>query len=171
MNNKTVYLMLLFAVLVIFQITIGKTLVLFNVAFCFLYVLFILQLPVDAKSTSVILYAFAIGVIMDTAYNTGGMHASASVLIGFLRASWLKSLTPQGGYELNAVPSLSIGGITWFLGYAFPLIFIHHTLLFFLESYGFSFFWTTWNKAFMSSIFTTLLCMLILILFKRKAEL
>ena len=155
----------LFIVLVLFQIFIGKNLIIMGTAFCFIYVLFLLMLPVENGVVSSLLLGFLIGVLIDMVYNTGGMHSAASVLVMFFRSRWLNAITPQGGYDAGTYPSLHVGGMTWFIGYAWPVIFIHHLIIFFLESYGFSFFWHTLNKALMSSIFTITLAVLFLTLF------
>ena len=154
----------------LFQLLLGRYLVLFGVAFCFPYLLFLLLLPVDISMVRALFLAFLTGLIIDMIYNTGGIHAGASVLMVFIRGWWLNSITPQGGYDNDTIPSLSIGGFTWILGYILPLIFVHHIFLFFVESYGFSFFWSTLNKAFFSSIFTFTLCIIGLILSGRNSS-
>ena len=101
-----------------------------------------------------LLLGFVLGVFVDAFYDTGGIHALASVFLIFIREKWLNLITPQGGYEINAMPTINMGGIVWFSGYSFPLIFIHHSILFYVESYGFSYFWFTLSKVFFSACFT-----------------
>ena len=167
MNKGPVKHILIIFALIVFQIAIGQNLVLFGLAFSFVYLLGLILLPVDTGSTLAMVVGFFAGAIIDLFYNTGGMHIAATVLVMFFRNRWLNLLTPQGGFDSNAVPSNKIGGWTWFIGYAYPLILIHHIVLFFIQSYGFDAFWYTLNKAFMSSLFTFLLSCIFLILFSR----
>ena len=99
------------------------------------------------------------------------MHASASVLIMYLRNYWLNSITPQGGYDSNAVPTLAMNGIQWFSVYASPLIFLHHTILFFIEAGGFGIFWFTLWKAFVSTLLTMVIILIVQFLFAERKRL
>lgn len=156
--------------LLIFQVAIGQNLILFNSAFCFVYILGLLMLPVDLNDVPALLIGFFVGISMDLFYNTGGMHIAAAVFVMFIRRHWLNLVTPQGGYDMGVSPSLEIGGIIWFVGYALPLIVVHHAVLFFLESYGFNAFWFTLKKVLFSSIFTFVLSWIFLILFKKSSR-
>src|SRR5690606_42050212 len=98
---------------------------------------------------------FIMGFTIDIFYDSLGMHAMASVLIMYLRNYWLNLITPQGGYDTNAVPVLSMNGVQWFLIYLVPLVFLHHTVLFFIEAGGFQLFWFTFWKALASTLLTT----------------
>ena len=60
-------------------------LVLFDLGWCFLYLGFLLFLPLATPIVVQLLLAFAMGLMMDVFYDTGGLHAAAAVLLGFLR--------------------------------------------------------------------------------------
>ena len=74
----------------------------------------------------------------------------------------------QGGYDSNVIPSLSVNGLQWFLVFAMPLIFVHHTVLFYIEAGGFGLFWFTLWKAFASTLFTTLVLVIVQYLFPSR---
>src|SRR5690554_6639252 len=65
----------------------------------YLYVLFILILPIDIPNWFLIFIAFLMGILMDVFLNTVGMHASATVFLGFMRPLYLRYLAPREGYE------------------------------------------------------------------------
>ena len=144
-----------------FQVLILKNAVLFHTAFCFLYILALLNLPVDTNRLLLMLFGFGLGFIVDVFYDSLGLHAMACVFIMFVRNYWLATLTPQGGYDLNAVPSIAAFGPQWFITYVFPLIFLHHSLLFFTEAGGFDYFWHTVTKIGTSIMFTLLVIVLV----------
>lgn len=143
-----------FFVYVLVQVMLLKNLVLFDSAFCFLYVAFILLLPFELSVTLTILVGFIVGFTVDIFYSSMGIHAFATVLMSYLRNYWLSVITPQGGYDVGNSPTIATNGVQWFLVYAIPLVFIHHFVLFFLEASGFDMFWFTMLKIMGSLLFT-----------------
>ncbi len=158
-----------FILYVLFQVLLLKNFVLFDTAFCFLYVAFILMLPVEIGSLLLMLVAFVVGFSVDIFYDSLGINAAASVFIGFLRPYWLKIITPRGGYEEIVIPSLKTMDFGWFFTYSLPLIFIHHLILFFLEAGGFNLFFFTFLKVLFSALFTFFVIVLTQHLFYKKA--
>lgn len=145
---------ILFFVYILVQVMVLKNLVLFDAAFCFLYVAFILLLPFELSAMMTIIIGFLTGFMIDVFYDSMGLHAFAMVLMSYLRIYWLSVITPQGGYETGNSPTIAANGIQWFLVYAIPLVFIHHFVLFFLEASGFEMFWYTMLKIISSLVFT-----------------
>ncbi|MFM7855564.1 MAG: rod shape-determining protein MreD, partial [Flammeovirgaceae bacterium] len=121
---------------VLLQVLILKSLVLFNTSFCFIYVFFILLLPVEFNNLLLMFIGFTLGFSIDIFYDSLGMHALSLVMLSYLRNYWLSFITPQGGYDVGVVPSLSAYGLQWFLVYTLPLIFVHHVVLFLVEAAG-----------------------------------
>jgi hypothetical protein len=144
----------LFFVYVLVQVIVLKNLVLFDSAFCFLYVAFLLLLPFELSATLIILVGFIAGFTIDIFYSSMGLHAFATVLMSYLRNYWLSVITPQSGYDVGNSPTIATNGVQWFLVYAIPLVFIHHFVLFFLEASGFDMFWFTMLKIIGSLLFT-----------------
>lgn len=99
----------------------------------FLYVYFLLILPVQTPKLLLLPVAFILGLIIDMFQNTPGMHASACLVLVYIRPKWLSFLAPREGYEADAAPSVHDFGVTWFLAYAALPVFLHHFVLFFLE--------------------------------------
>lgn len=137
------------------QVLLLKKLVLFDTSFCFLYVAFILLLPIEINNLALMLIAFLLGFSIDIFYDSLGLHALALVFLAYLRNYWLGTITPQGGYESGSGPTLAVNGFQWFLVYSIPLVFIHHLVLFFVEAGGFGSFWFTMLKVLGSLLFTT----------------
>ena len=143
------------------QIIVVRNLVLFDVAFCYVYIAFILLLPIELSVMTAMLLAFGSGLLVDIFYNTLGIHAAASVFIMFIRQRWLTFLTPRGGYDIGIAATPQALGLRWFVTYAFPLIVIHHGLIFFIEVATFQLFGYTLAKILASAIFTTLMIVVI----------
>lgn len=153
MNRVSIFNVVYFFLYVIAQVLLFKRLVLFNTSFCFLYVAFILLLPVETNNLFLMLVAFLLGFTIDIFYDSLGIHALALVTVAYLRNYWLSSITPQGGYDAGSSPALT-NGVQWFLVYTVPMVFVHLALLFFIEAGGFGMFWFTMLKIMASLVFT-----------------
>jgi len=161
MNRSGIIQALVFFVYLFFQVLILKNAVMFHVAFCFLYIGYLLLLPVETNSLLMMALGFIMGFAVDIFYDSMGLHALSCVFIMYVRNYWLAGLTPQGGYDANALPSVANNGVQWFSTYAFPLIFLHHILLFYTEAGGFDYFWHTLIKVIASTGYTLLVMLII----------
>ena len=61
----------------------------------FLYIFFILALPVELPVWAVLLLSAFAGLVMDFFSSTPGMHMSACVVMGFGRGYMLRALAPR----------------------------------------------------------------------------
>ncbi len=162
MNSQTVIkLVLTFVIYLVLQIVVLRNFVFFDVAFCFVYIACILLLPDEVDPIWVILISFLIGLLVDIFYNTAGVHASASVMIGYLRGYIIKFLFPTKGVENDITISLKDMGGERFVRYVAILTIVHHSMLFFVEAGGFQFFLITVLKIICSVIFTTFLIIIL----------
>ncbi|MDX5347679.1 MAG: hypothetical protein LPJ89_10705 [Hymenobacteraceae bacterium] len=147
------------------QILLMPGLVLFDTGFCFIYVAFLLFLPIEVPAVLLLFLGFITGITIDIFYDTGGIHAAASVLLCFLRPFVLKLLTPRDGYESNDTINIHVMGWRWFLTYTFLLVFMHHLLLFFLELGSIRMVGFTMAKVLFSTLFTGVVIFIIQLLF------
>lgn len=120
--------------LLVLQVLVLKSFVLFGLGFCFLYVMFLLFLPYEMGHSGLMITGLVVGIIVDLFYNTMGIHAAASVFIMFVRPFWMKANKPRSGYEVNDLPNISNYGLGWFITYSLPLIILHALTVFLIES-------------------------------------
>lgn len=165
MNRSNIIQAISFFLYLFFQVIILKNSVLFHTAFCFLYTAYLLMLPVETNPLILMLVGFVLGFFIDIFYDSLGLHAMSCVLIMYLRNFWLARLTPQGGYDNGALPGVDLSGLQWFLVYATPLILVHHAVLFFTEAGGFQYFGFTIGKVLSSTIYTTIVILIVQYLF------
>jgi hypothetical protein len=130
--------------------------------------LFILLLPVDTNKYIVLVYAFFLGLSVDVFNSTQGIHASAIVLLAFIRPYVLRFFAPRDDYDDNKCPSVKNYGLIWFLKYAGSLILIHHFYLFFIEFFSFAHFFQTLLRIFLSSAISLFFVTLSHFLFVRE---
>ena len=81
-----------FVVLVLVQVLILNNIHFLRVATPFLYLYFILKIPVGTSQTNVVFFSFLIGLVIDMFSNTPGMHAFACTLAGFIRQPLIQLL-------------------------------------------------------------------------------
>jgi hypothetical protein len=148
------------------QIFFMRNIVLFNYAFCFIYVAAVLLLPADIDRLYLLLIAFGIGFTVDVFSNTFGMHASATVLIAYLRPFLIHYQMKSKGAE-RAEVGIRAQGLGSFLFYLFPLVLLHHSMLFFMEMNHFGMILYTLIRIGASTLFTTLLIILLELFSKR----
>lgn len=164
-GNRIFLLIGSFVIFLVVQVLLLKNIVLFGTAFCFLYVLFILLLPIEMKTIPIMLIAFVMGIGVDIFYDTIGIHTASLVAMAFIRNTWLSILTPTGGYDENLNPSIQNMGLGWYLSYSLPLIFIHHSLFFYIEGLGTNLFFPLVQKIIGSAIFVFVISIIVQLLF------
>ncbi|GAB3785062.1 hypothetical protein GCM10028818_46130 [Spirosoma horti] len=152
---------LLFLLYLILQILLVRNLVLFDYAFCFIYIACILLLPNELGLTWLLLIAFLTGIIIDTFYNTLGIHAAASVLMAYCRPLIVRSQIDVPGLETRIEFSLRELGVGAFFRYVLILALIHHTALFFIEASSLTLLIPTLIRVAASTLFTTISIVLI----------
>lgn len=127
----------------------------------YVYILFLLILPVEISGWLLLVLSFFTGLIIDIFQNSPGIHASATVFLGFIRPFVLKGIAPRDGYEAGSLPIPSNFGFVWFFKYTAICTVAHHLFLFIVEAFSFSHFWTVILKTILSSIFTVIFIMII----------
>ncbi|MGC8803585.1 MAG: rod shape-determining protein MreD [Bacteroidales bacterium] len=167
MNRLPKYI-LRFILLVLLQIFIFNKIQFSNLINPYFYVLFILLLPFDMPRSALLISAFFLGLSIDLFSNTPGMHAAASTFMAFVRPAVLKGISPREDYEPDTTPTVYYYGLRWFIGYALVLVFLHHFVLFFLEMFRWSDFFSTLARVFLSTAFTSLLIVVSQFFFFKK---
>ena len=154
-----------FILLVFVQVFVLNNIQLWGYLNPYLYVLFILALPVRLPQWIELLLAFVLGLTIDMFSNTMGLHAFATVFLAFFRYPVIKLFaeTEEGA---NPIPSFHTFGIAGYLKYVVTLVIIHHFVLFLLEAFTFTNISALFLKALLSSLVTGLLIVAVQLLKK-----
>jgi hypothetical protein len=109
-----------------------------------------------------------LGLLVDLFSDSGGVHAAAAVCLAYSRPILLKSSFGML-YEHHSIKfsSTEIGSLITYISVGTV---IHHFILFSLEIFNISNILLILKKTLFSSIFTTLLSLLIVILFSRNRK-
>ena len=122
-----------FISLLLIQVLVLDNLYFLRVATPFLYIYFILKMPVGIFREAQIFLSFLMGVLIDTFTNTPGMHSTVCTFIGFIRDP-LVYLYLGKDAQSGIIPSFKEFGGWKFFKFSLTFICIHHILLFVLES-------------------------------------
>lgn len=136
----------------------------------YVYILFILMLPVETPKWMLLLLSLIMGLTIDMFGNSGGIHAAATVLIGFARPGILKLIAPRDGYESETKLTPQVMGFNWFATYVTMMVLIHHFAYFYLEVFRFSEFFMTFLKVLINSAITIGLILLSQYLFGKQMK-
>src|SRR5688572_9031372 len=68
----------------------------------FVYIMFIMMLPVRIPKSLLLILAFITGLVVDMFSNTMGMHAAACVFMAYIRPGLLRIMAPRDGYEAES---------------------------------------------------------------------
>ena len=160
MINKILRFSLIFILLILLQILLFNNIQFSGYVNPYVYLMFILILPVEIPSWLLLLLSFLTGLIMDFFSNSPGMHTFATVLAGFVRPYILRVISPRDGYEPGSSPSMLTYGFRWFLIYTLLFVLIHHTALFYIEVFRFTDFFRTMLRVLLSSLFSVIFILL-----------
>lgn len=149
-----------FVGLILFQVVILNNIQINGYLNPYLYILFIITLPIELAGWAVLILAFTTGISIDLFCNTPGMHTSATLFMAFIRQIILPYLAPREGYENSTLPNVDYYGWSWFAKYAGLLTFTHHLFLFYVETFSFAYGWHTFAKVVISSMITFTLILL-----------
>ena len=95
MKLDYLYEVLLFALLILLQVLLFNQISVFGLATPFLYIYFILKLPVGRNVFFVIIMGFLMGLIIDIFLNTPGINAAATTLVVLYGLEAFSLFNPQ----------------------------------------------------------------------------
>jgi hypothetical protein len=128
------------------------------------YILFIVLYPVNGNKTGLLVASFFLGLILDMFCNSGGVHAAASLLLAYYRP-YIFKFSFGLSYEYQTVKLNDVLTPERFSFLVIAVV-LHHFVLFILEVFRVSFLFEIILKTFVSTIFTLIICILIIYLIK-----
>ena len=123
--------------LVLLQVLILNNVHIAGYATPFLYIYLILKFESDTPRNALMLWAFFLGLAVDVFSDTPGMNAAATVLLAFLRPTFLRLFVPRDTLD-TLVPAIRTMGILPFLKYLVVSVLVHRGLLLTLEFFSFA---------------------------------
>lgn len=166
MNKDTLLHIARFILLVLVQVIVLNHINFLGFLNPYIYIIFILLAPININRSLFLILSFMLGLTIDIFGDSGGVHAAACTIIAFFRPIALRSVFGLS-YEFQTVKLGSVGFGERF-AYVILMVLTHHIVLFSLEIFNFSHILLIAKKTLFSSIFTIVVTMLVLVLFRRN---
>lgn len=168
MNNIASINIIRFAVLLLIQVIICNHINFLGYINPYIYIIFIFLFPIRDNRISLLLASFLLGMLIDMFSDSGGVNAAAALCLAYARPVLLKTSFGML-YEHHTIKfnNTELGSLITYITLGTIL---HHFVLFFLEIFNIASILLIIKKTLFSSIFTIILCVLIIILFSRNRK-
>jgi rod shape-determining protein MreD len=164
MNSALLVNISRFVLLLAIQIIIFNNMNFLGYISPFPYILFIILYPVNGNKSGLIASSFLLGITLDLFSNSGGIHATACLVLAYLRPSLFKFAFGLS-YEYQTIKLNDVITPQRFT-FIFLSVIIHHFTLFILEAFQLSYILDTLITTILSTAFTVILCIIIIYLIK-----
>jgi hypothetical protein len=132
----------------------------------YVYFLFLLWLPFNIGRYTLLIAGFITGFALDMFLKTPGLHASACVMVAYMRPFIINLIVPRDTKDLSSgSPGRRTMGFTSFLIYVFILTLFHHGVLVLIEWMQFAGFLYFMGKVLLSTLVSMVLILIAELLF------
>lgn len=154
MNKSVFSYILLFVILVLVQALLMNHIVLFSSAVCFIFIYFLIKLPVNLSANLLLTLGFLLGLTVDMLSDTPGLNALCCTVLASLKRPVFFAYEQHDDQKRNVSPSIGTMGFFNFCKYIFSMAAIYCLLDFFVEFIEFTDIVGILIKAGASTLFT-----------------
>lgn len=155
-----------FVILVLIQVLVLDHVLFLGYVNPYLYLFFIIYLPITTKRLNTLIIGFLLGLCIDIFNDTGGVHAASTLFIAYVRPIILR-LSFGLSYDYNTLKLTKADFKNQFI-YVLLMVFIHHLLMFSLEYFSINYWVEIMKNTVFSSIFSFILILMLLRLIRNK---
>lgn len=168
-NNLIINNILRFIFLILLQILVLNNVYIGQYVTPYVYIMFILMLPVDMNKILLIVLSFIAGLTVDIFSNTLGFHTFAATLLGFLRVTFADKILD---HNENTVDTPSIRNVPFaqFSYYVLLLTGIYNLVYFSIEAFNFREIFSILLSTVINTLITYLLILLLQVVFSHKKK-
>ena len=127
----------LFLLFLVAQVIVLGRIHLFNCATPLFYVYFVTMFPRNYPKWGLLLWAFAMGLLIDTFFNTPGLASASLTFVAALQPYFLEIFVPRDSAE-NLKPSLQTLGPLKYAAYLMILVSLYCLVFYTLEIFNLS---------------------------------
>lgn len=168
MNSNFILNIIRFFVLITIQVVVLNQINFGGWINPYLYILFIILYPINSNKFGFIAASFALGLLVDIFSDSGGVHATACLMLAYFRPVFLRFAFGLS-YEYQTIriaDKLTVDRFTFVM----TSILFHHIILFSLELYRLSLFFHIILHTIVSTLFTFLICIISIYLIKSNKK-
>lgn len=156
MNNIFFRLGIRFVLLVLLQVFIINDVDFYGYVDPYIYILFIITYPLDRNLLMFFVVSFMLGLSIDILSNSGGIHATSSLLVASLRRPiyWVIIGAAQDKAQDNIMENMNYRK---FISIMTIMVLIHHFCIFFLAIFSITHFTDMLFRTIFSSAITALI--------------
>lgn len=164
MNSALFVNIFRFILLLAAQIIVFNNMTFLGYVSPFPYILFIILYPVNGNKSGLLVASFFLGLIMDLFSNSGGIHTTACIILAYYR-TYIFKFSFGISYEYQTI---KLNDVLTPERFSFILLSVltHHFTLFILEAFKFSFILDILLRTILSTVFTIIVCIIIIYLIK-----
>lgn len=137
MSKTVLQFSLMFVVMVVAQSVIFNRLALFSVALAFVFIYFIIKLPMTLSATKVMFLSFLLGFCVDIFSDTPGINSLACTCLGACRHTVLRLYVPREDDVIHRIPALRSLGASVFSKYVLTMSLLYCFMVTLIESFSF----------------------------------
>ena len=153
MNKITENILRLIVVLAL-QILVLNNIQYFQLCTPYIYIFFLLSLPVETPRWADIVIGFCVGLLIDMFCNSWGIHAFACTALGYFRYLSIRWFVDNVDRVQGTPSSTNFFSPVAYLKYVVFLVLIHHFCVIALDAFTFHHFWWTILQVLVSSFIT-----------------
>jgi len=134
----------------------------------YIYILFILMLPLRTPPLVMILSGFALGFTIDIYTGVIGLHTAATLFVAFYRNRIMRMVIGIREEDFSGTPGVRDLGSWRFFYYAGAITMTHHLILFMLEAFSLTNLFDTLLRVGANGLVSLMFMLVTLILFERR---
>ncbi|MFO7702238.1 MAG: rod shape-determining protein MreD [Psychroflexus maritimus] len=162
--NKSITNSIRFVFFVLLQLYLLDNFLFLDYINPYVYIIFILLLPISMSSIQVMLLSFLLGLTLDVFHNSGGVHAAACLVLGYFRPLALRNAF---GVNFDFQTLKFYGeGFKPLLVYVSIMVGIHHLVMFSMEAFSLAYIPRILTNTLYSGIFSIALIILVIYFLK-----
>ncbi|MFT6748816.1 MAG: hypothetical protein ACI9XR_000174 [Flavobacterium sp.] len=164
MNSNLLYNLLRFILLLAAQVLVFNNINFLGYINPYPYVLFVLLYPVNSNKYGLLIASFLLGITLDYFTDSGGVHAASCLILAMIRPSIFR-FSFGLSYEYQTV-KINDNLTPERFSFILLAIVIHHYIMYTLELFEFQLILIILWRTLISSIFTIIIGVLLIYLFK-----
>lgn len=138
MNNDVVLFAVIFVAVILLQVLILNHIMLFNVAFPFVFIFFLIRLPLNMHLNWLYTLAFLLGFIVDVFSDTPGLNSLSCLIFAAVKKPVFYLYVPRDDKTVNIMPCLSSLGWSVYTKFLITMTAIYCLVCFSIEYFSFA---------------------------------